>query len=184
MSEIIQIGQRFDAWEIISDTPVIRGTNKYILCKCTICNDTERYIRLYGLSNLSSKKCSACHRNLLSKPGTNAYENAYFSKVKSRAKKKKIPFTISIEEMFRKLEVQNFKCALTGLDINFYNRAGTITASLDRKDSSKGYLKNNIQWVLKDINTMKNVFSEEYFLSLCHKVLTHKKIDNVNTRLL
>ena len=44
------------------------------------------------------------------------------------------------------------------------------TASLDRIDSTKGYSKDNIQWVHKDINCMKMDFSQQYFIDLCVKV--------------
>lgn len=51
-----------------------------------------------------------------------------------------------------------------------FGRGSTTTASLDRIDSSSGYGLENIQWLHKDINIMKNVHSQDYFLSLCKKV--------------
>ena len=39
--------------------------------------------------------------------------------------------------------------------------------SVDRIDSSKGYIIDNIRWIHKDINVMKNSFSDEYFTYLC-----------------
>ena len=44
------------------------------------------------------------------------------------------------------------------------------TASLDRIDSSKGYTTDNIQWVHKDINIMKNDYGNDYFIEICKKV--------------
>jgi len=41
------------------------------------------------------------------------------------------------------------------------------TASLDRIDSSKGYVKDNVQWVHKDINRMKWNFPQDKFVKLC-----------------
>ena len=41
------------------------------------------------------------------------------------------------------------------------------TASLDRKNSSLDYTKDNIQWVHKDVNYMKMSLSEKYFIKLC-----------------
>lgn len=43
-------------------------------------------------------------------------------------------------------------------------------ASIDRIDSNLGYVRNNIQWVLKDINKMKNDFDQSHFIELCSKV--------------
>ena len=46
-----------------------------------------------------------------------------------------------------------------------------MTASIDRIDSNKGYIEDNVVWVHKDINIMKNKFSKEYFLMLCKKIV-------------
>jgi len=47
---------------------------------------------------------------------------------------------------------------------------GRWTASLDRIDNNKGYIKGNVQWVLKDINKMKNIHTQDYFIELCKLV--------------
>jgi hypothetical protein len=60
-------------------------------------------------------------------------------------------------------------CSLSGqpltIGMNRYN-----TASIDRIDSSKGYIEGNIQWVHKDINFMKRTYSQEYFVQMCKLV--------------
>lgn len=45
-----------------------------------------------------------------------------------------------------------------------------ITASLDRTNSYKGYLKNNVKWVHKTVNKMKQNLSEEEFIYFCKLV--------------
>ena len=50
------------------------------------------------------------------------------------------------------------------------------TASLDRIDSSKGYVPGNIQCVHKDINALKTDFSEERFLELIHMIAAHDQV--------
>ena len=50
------------------------------------------------------------------------------------------------------------------------NQASSTTASLDRIDSSKGYVIGNVQWVHKDINIMKNKFDNQYFIDMCKKI--------------
>jgi hypothetical protein len=44
------------------------------------------------------------------------------------------------------------------------------TASLDRIDSSKGYIEGNLQWVHKDVNIMKMDLSQVEFIDYCVKV--------------
>ena len=43
------------------------------------------------------------------------------------------------------LKEQSGRCALSGLPIVAEEKTGT--ASLDRKDSSKGYVPGNVQWL-------------------------------------
>ena len=76
---------------------------------------------------------------------------------------------------------QNKKCALTGLDICFgiYGNdklGGTRpqTASLDRIDSTKGYLVGNVQWVHKDINNIKQDYSVDELIEYCDLIIKHK----------
>lgn len=47
------------------------------------------------------------------------------------------------------------------------------TASVDRIDSTKGYTPDNVQWVDKRINFMKQHFSQVEFVELCCLVSKH-----------
>jgi hypothetical protein len=44
------------------------------------------------------------------------------------------------------------------------------TASLDRIDNKKGYIKGNVRWVLLGINYMKNRHSDEDLNILINKI--------------
>ena len=78
-----------------------------------------------------------------------------------------IPFEIDIQTMNEVLEESNFICALSGI------RLDKNSWSLDRIDSSAGYTRDNIQYVHKDINRMKNKYSQEYFIKMCKRVAEH-----------
>jgi hypothetical protein len=87
-------------------------------------------------------------------------------------------FNVTIEYLWKLFLNQNRKCALTGLEIGFdgtgqenkYRETNKRTASLDRIDSSKGYIEGNVQWVHKDINIMKNDLDTSTFLIYCSLV--------------
>lgn len=49
------------------------------------------------------------------------------------------------------------------------------TASLDRIDSSKGYVEGNVHWVHKDINIMKWDFPLETFIKMCKFVAENNR---------
>lgn len=79
-----------------------------------------------------------------------------------------------MEDLWNLFEKQERKCAMTGLGLTLrgYGKPPG-TASVDRIDSSKGYTKDNIQWVHKDVNKMKMDFTKEYFIEVC-RLITEK----------
>lgn len=101
--------------------------------------------------------------------------------LKSGASKRGLEFNITLDDMYDQLLLQNYKCALTG-DVLYFQKTSRgqkeANASLDRIDSSKGYVKGNIQWVLKNINRMKFDLSQELLIELCEKVTKNAKPRN------
>ena len=125
--------------------------------------------------NCSCKKCKAQVDKLKNSSGYKDIVGTYWSSLKSQARKRGIDFKIDVEYAWKIYIKQNKKCALTGMKIKFGKNKkdhleGSTTASLDRIDSSKGYTKNNIQWVHKWINIMKSDHKQEVFLELCQKI--------------
>jgi hypothetical protein len=96
----------------------------------------------------------------------------YWNNVRHNAKSRDLPFTISIEYAWRVYEWQGKKCALTGIPIEIKARftCPDGTASLDRIDSTKGYVEGNIQWIHKDINQMKWDLDQGQFVVYCRLV--------------
>lgn len=87
-------------------------------------------------------------------------------------------FSITIEDAWEKFKEQDGKCALSGISLSLKATKGNYkekTASLDRIDSSKGYIEGNIQWVHKTLNAMKRDFSDECFIEFCELVTDYQK---------
>lgn len=72
-------------------------------------------------------------------------------------------FNLTEEYVISLLESQNFLCKLSGLPITVEEG----NASLDRIDSTKGYIEGNVQFVHKTINFMKNTMSQDEFIRFC-----------------
>ena len=72
-------------------------------------------------------------------------------------------FSPSISVLVNKI---NFKRNLIKGKYDYKN----ANASLDRIDPNIGYKRDNIQWVHKDINRMKQHYPEVYFVEMCGKV--------------
>ena len=94
-------------------------------------------------------------------------------KILRGAKSRKHKVKITIEDAWNQFLKQDGKCALTGEKLCLdYKKC---SASLDRVDSNKDYLIDNIQWVHININMMKHRYSQDEFILWCNKVAEHNK---------
>lgn len=92
-----------------------------------------------------------------------------YSAIKYNAARRNIHFDVSIDYLDMQWVLQGGRCYYSDevLDIRSRNRA---TASLDRKDSSLGYIEGNVVWVHNDVNFAKHTLSEERFLEIVNKI--------------
>lgn len=103
----------------------------------------------------------------------------FYRDYKRGAYARNLEFKITIQDISNKLINQNYKCALSGIPIEFGNYGKDFknkTISIDRIDNNKGYTKSNIQLVYKKINVMKNKLNEDEFFNLCKKIVQHQKL--------
>ena len=97
--------------------------------------------------------------------------------IKTHAKNRGLPFTITkeyAEDLFLK---QNKCCNLSGKELKF-GRAKIrteTTASLDRIDSDIGYIDGNVQWVHKIVNIAKHTSKNWDFIEMCKLVAEFNK---------
>jgi hypothetical protein len=102
--------------------------------------------------------------------GFGEMSGAAFGSIKQDAKKRDIPFSITIEYLWDLFLSQDRKCVLCGEVLVFSTDNYIRTASLDRIDYLKGYEEGNLQWVHKRLNIMKNNMSTEEFVGWCSRV--------------
>ena len=106
--------------------------------------------------------------------GYGQISGALWGNIKRAAKRRSIPLDISLEEAWAQFEAQGGKCALSGIPLIFTScyssRKTETTASLDRIDSSKGYTRDNIQWVHKKLQAIKSDMPQEEFLIWCRRI--------------
>lgn len=72
---------------------------------------------------------------------------------------------LTLEDLKEIFDSQNGICPYSGIELQFVAKKGKsnpiYTISLDRKDSSIGYIKSNIQFISIAMNHLKNAMSEE-----------------------
>lgn len=110
--------------------------------------------------------------------GYELISGTFWHQIRKSASQRNILFSISIEDAWNQFIKQNKKCSLTGeslfFPINSHKRnSGNI--SLDRIDAYKPYIKENIQWILKPLNRIKQNLNNEDFIYYCKLVADYNK---------
>lgn len=149
------------------------------ICDCGI----EKVVRGGHLSKGYTKSCGCdSHPSKSNHKSWRGYKEIpldFFTTIKRNAERRNIKFNITIEYIWEIFIKQNQKCALSGKDLKFgrigKDRQGK-NASVDRIDSTEGYIEGNIQWIDKQINIMKNNMDEKEFLELCNQIIKYKKL--------
>ena len=98
---------------------------------------------------------------------------SWFNKFEKNAKKRKIEFDISIEDVLKVYLGQGKVCSLSGIPIGWTIMGKSHNISIDRIDSDKGYYTDNIQLVYPKINMMKFTYSQDEFIDMCKLVSNH-----------
>lgn len=142
---------------------------------CPQCGKQQTYLRKnYAVeSELLGKRCKSC---VNSDPACNTHKGFYkgvlrasfVHKYKTGAETRGLPFTVSFDYLADLLIEQDFKCALSGEDLDAMEVNNN--ASLDRIDSSLGYVEGNVQWVTSEVNMMKQSYTQQRFIEVCTAV--------------
>jgi len=167
---------------------IAKAHDKYWVCKCSC--GTIKDILGGALKNGTTKSCGCLRRDFgtwnrgLKGEKSHVYRGykgiprQFYTELKSNANRRKIEFNLTIEYLWNLLEKQNFKCKISGVFIRMpekYEASFANLASLDRIDSSKGYIEGNVQWVDRRINFMKQRMSDNEFIEVCEEVVKYQK---------
>jgi len=143
--------------------------------------------RCKSCKSCSSKRTAKAHPLPTTYKGIGDLTGSFYSYIKRRAIQRDLEF-VSKEFLHSIFVKQEGKCALTGLDITLSKKRKNsnpnwdfITASLDRIDSNKGYTEDNVWWVHKTVNRLKNNYSVEELLYWCNLISSHGNLEPSST---
>lgn len=181
------IGDKYNRWTIIGDYEIY--DNRYVVpvqCECGTISKARLSHVISGV-NTGCKHCA----NRVNYPSSRKMRSdisnykglfsSWLTSIKNNSRRgivteRDLEVSITLEDLYNQLIKQNFKCALTGEDLVLLDMSkGKSNASVDRRDNDKGYTIDNIQWVLKDVNLMKNKFNQDYFIKICNKISEFKQ---------
>lgn len=117
--------------------------------------------RLHSHNNVQCKKCS---KEIQIKDRENNPIKYLLRDAKQHSKKKNLDFNITENDILDLLIKQDNKCALSKINFN------KEKMSLDRIDSTLGYIKENIQLLTINVNIMKSNFKQDYFIKICEEI--------------
>ena len=98
----------------------------------------------------------------------------FFKESRKGAGRRDIPFLLTEDEFRSIWKKQKGKCALSGIDLTLEH--GSIATpnptrmSIDRIDSEYGYTLSNVQLITWQLNSAKNVWSNQQLIEVCKLV--------------
>jgi hypothetical protein len=132
-----------------------------MLIKCSVCNIEKEDIEF----NRVKGKCNpCCHsqeynriKEMMGHPETGELvylKKVILSKAKKRSKKKNLEFNLTLGDL---ISIKNNTCPILGHEILYKSGIDNKrSASLDRVDPNKGYIKGNVKIVSYEGNSLKN----------------------------
>ena len=149
---------------------------------CPQCGEQQTYLRKwYAEASLrEGKLCKSCSNKITENCNRGMHRGirvSWFKKFEVSANLRGLPFAITIDDVADLMKAQGGECALTGWCIEIQENSGLqdVSASIDRIDSSFGYIQGNIQLVHKMVNMCKQQYSQDDFVRMCAAVANKVK---------
>ena len=149
--------------------------------KCVECGDAFK--RTNVVDETGDNRCNLCSKhkimrehggNTVNYTGTKNFAGKTYSAWKASAKKRGYEWNLTKEMVEKKYEEQDGICALSGIIMEPKTKS-PYRPSIDRIDSSKGYVNGNFQFICSMVNVMKNKFDEENFIRMCYLIGIYSK---------
>lgn len=174
LKEEFPIGILIGDW-VVEGYTFNRHNQLVVRCSC----GTTSTLSAATAKSVRSKRCTRCsYKKISEDKSCGNVHNSYYLQLKNAAARRNIKFAISMEDMWNQYQKQKGICSMTGLELTLTNSNNfhLQTASLDRIDSKQGYIKENIQWMHKDVNKMKMELPQERFLEIVKQISKYKQL--------
>lgn len=177
-------------WEAL-----VFGNKPYPCTKCGIAKHPSEFV-IHRMNNHRVGKyrylyeCKECKKNRTYYQRNQSRETIEWAieiiikQLESWAKKRKIPFNISSDDLLVLWNKQQGKCYYTWYNMEYgfiHYKPGKESdktkrqVSCDRLDNNRGYEKGNIVLCCTIINKMKNSLSQQEFYKICKDITWHQK---------
>lgn len=83
------------------------------------------------------------------------------------------------EYLYQLFKEQDGRCALSGATLKIEKGAVTCL-SLDKIDSSLGYVRGNVQWLAWAVNRAKGDMNTDVFVDMCRQIIEYQKVQRLS----
>ena len=169
----IKSGDKYKNWTVIDGHKMSDHGNQLYKVQCDC--GTTKWVQANELTNPKRNfKCAKCAAK--DRGAAQAERNGKvgeltltrFTKLRRSAEKRNIEFLVSLEYLSNLYEIHKHTCAITGKHFDSIDNA-----SLDRIDSTKGYIKGNVQWTTYQANISKHIMTMDELYKFCKDVLNY-----------
>lgn len=150
---------------VINDKPIHVIAKEY---QCNF-NHISKLLKMFDIPKRKDPKFCKGKNNPKWKGGDIIPASLHYD-YKHGAERRGMIFDITIEDMEQQYKKQHGLCAISKVKLSMpiaRTMFKQCTASLDRIDSNKPYIKDNIQWVHKKIQQMKWNIPQNEFIEWC-----------------
>lgn len=174
-------------YKIRDKNDIYNNDNSKKICKT--CNDELDFSKYNSKTNKNGKKyylpsCKKCEQEYLCKILSSEFGIAkdIVYRKKTFCKKENIPFDLTSDWVLFKLNEIEWKCELTGLPMKFNRKRNKNikyeycwdSISVDRIIPENGYVKNNVRFILNQVNSFKNDGNDERMYMIARSLLDYK----------
>lgn len=147
--------------------------------KCPCCNQIKELTCWY---KNNPSRCSDCEKlrspeKLKRKQArdTSSLENFLSNKLKE-SKQRKLDHTITLKHLLDRYNIQKGLCFYSGRVMELSLKTESLNSmSLDRIDSTQGYIEGNVVLCCSIINFMKQNYNTSAFYEACEDIIKHQK---------
>lgn len=147
-----------------------RSTKKgmRLFCSSSCSGKSQKKINVNWLYSDKNKELLKCHC------GNRKDQYTPFKHLLRSCRRRDKTTDLDLDFLKELWEEQFGKCFVTGIDLILeQNSNPNYQASIDRIDSSKGYIKGNIRYTSVSINWLKNCFDDQHlleFVNICKEI--------------
>lgn len=107
------------------------------------------------------------------------FQKAYCA-ANRRATKKNLPFEITVDDIIKQYVDQSGRCFYSDIGMRISKQEGDVLhdpykMTLDCKEPSLGYKKENIAWCIYCINSFKQRMPKEEVINICYNIIRHNE---------